>query len=219
MSLSKVIDAALSDLNYTENPKGSNLTKFGEWYGANGKPWCVMALAYWFDKGGEFKAFFNGGKTASCTALMQLYQAEGRWFTDGNYQPGDLPIMTFSKTREVQHCGLIIAKSNDSGWYTVEGNTSPGLEGSQDMGGCVAKKIRYKTNILGVCRPEYSKEPEIADDWSNHHAAEAIRWGKKIGLVQGYPDGTMRPDEAMPMWRMLTILKRYDDYRFGGSGR
>lgn len=235
MSLSKVIEAALADLSYTENPAGSNLTKFGEWYGVNGVPWCVQAIAYWFDKGGEFKAFFNGGKTASCTRLMELYKAEGRWYTDGDYQKGDIPIMTFSKTREVQHCGLIIGKSDDGGWVTVEGNTSPGLEGSQDRGGCVAKKIRYKANILGVCRPKYQPEPETGDpssgpsdhlptgegndDVTGHWARESIQWAKEIGIATGYADGSFKPNNTMTRAEAVTLLKRYDDYRFGGSGR
>lgn len=209
MSLSKVIDAALADLNYTENPKGSNLTKFGEWYGVNGKPWCVMSLAYWFDKGGEFKAFFNGGKTASCTKLMELYKAEGRWFTDGNYQKGDIPIMTFSKTREVQHCGLVIDKSNDGGWYTVEGNTSPGLEGSQDMGGCVAKKIRYTTNILGVCRPQYSEEPEIiVPDYKGRWSEEYWEKGIALGIIQEETDGKYRPKDNATREEVLAMIIR-----------
>ena len=69
MSMEKVIEAALADLGYTEEP--GNMTKFGQAFGMNGVPWCVEALWYWFREGGESKAFFNGGKTASCTALMQ----------------------------------------------------------------------------------------------------------------------------------------------------
>ena len=209
MSMEKVIEAALADLGYTEEP--GNMTKFGQAFGMNGVPWCVEALWYWFREGGESKAFFNGGKTASCTALMQLYQAEGRWFTDGNYQKGDIPIMTFNKKREVQHCGLIIDKSAGGGWYTVEGNTSPGLEGSQDRGGCVAQKIRHAANILGVCRPNYSKEPEITDikpDYVDHWAEKSIRKAINNGVMQGYPDGSFRPNNGVTRAELAEMLDR-----------
>lgn len=52
-------------------------------------------------------------------------------------------------------------------------------------------------------------EPEQVDDWSGHHAAAAIRWGLETGLIVGYPDGGIRPDEPVPLWRLLTILQRF----------
>lgn len=209
MSLKKVIEVAVGELGQHEDPAGSNLQKYGAAYGLNGVPYCVQFLWWIFREADESKAFFNGGKTASCTRLMELYKAEGRWFTDGNYQPGDLPIMTFSKTREVQHCGLIIDKSDDGGWYTVEGNTSPGLEGSQDRGGCVAKKIRYKANILGVCRPQYQpEEPATVDDITGHWAEKDIRWNINNLFMQGYPDGSFRPDQPVTRAELATVIRR-----------
>lgn len=222
MSLESVIRTAELEVGKTEFPAGSNNVLYNTiYYGrevsGDKYPWCVTFLWWVFSEAGESKAFFNGGKTASCTRLMELYKAEGRWFTDGNYQRGDIPIMTFNKKREVQHCGLILGKATGGGWLTVEGNTSPGMEGSQDRGGSVALKTRHDVNILGCCRPNYAAEPEVVDDWSHHHAAEAIRWGIEMGLLHGYPDGTIRPDENVPLWRLMTILKRYDEDRFGGE--
>ena len=77
MSMTRVIETALTDLKYTENPPGSNKTKFGAWYGINGVPWCVQAQAYWFEKAGEFKAFMGGEKTASCGQLLAWHKAHG----------------------------------------------------------------------------------------------------------------------------------------------
>lgn len=210
MSLSKVIEIAVGELGQHEAPAGSNRVKYWEWWPAmQGQPWCVGFLGWTFDKAGESKAFFNGGKTASCTRLMELYKAEGRWFTDGNYQPGDLPIMTFSKTREVQHCGLIIDKSDDGGWYTVEGNTSPGMEGSQDRGGCVAKKIRYKANILGVCRPQYSEEPEIVvPDYKGRWSEEYWEKGISLGIIKEAKDGKYRPTDNATREEVLAMIIR-----------
>lgn len=215
MSLQAVIDKARADLGYTESPPNSNMTKYGEWYGMNGQPWCVMALAYWFNSAGERMAFYNGAKTASCTALMQLYKAEGRWHTDGQYQCGDIAIMTFAKNREVQHCGLIIGKAEDGGWITVEGNTSPGVEGSQNNGGCVAQKIRFNSNILGVCRPKYQKEEEPMNDWEHiQWASKEIRWNMDNKIMTGYPDGSFKPgnavtraEQAVMNYRMYAMLE------------
>lgn len=209
MSLSKVLEVALGELGNTEDPPGSNMQKYGAAYGVNGVQWCVELLWWIFREAGESKAFFNGGKTASCTSLMKLYQAEGLWFTDGNYQRGDIPIMTFAKNREVQHCGLIIGKAENGGWITVEGNTSPGMEGSQSNGGCVAKKIRFNSNILGVCRPQYKPEEEpMKDDITGHWAEKEIKRCMKRGIIKGYPDGSFAPDKPITRAEAAVMMDR-----------
>ena len=215
MSLSKVIEVARADLGYTESPANSNMTKYGEWYGMNGQPWCVMALAFWFNQAGERMAIFGGGKTASCSTLLRWYREQGLTVPVEDVQVGDIVLMNFHGGKDPEHCGLVTEVNR---WavtrelmqiQTIEGNTS--VNGSQNNGGMVAEKTRYPSQIVAVCRPQYQPEPVTVDDWSNHHAADAIRWGIEMGLIQGYPDGSMRPDEPMPMWRALTILKRYHE--------
>lgn len=215
MSMKRVIEIARGDIGEKEWPAGSNRTAFGERYGMNGQPWCVIWLWDVFQRAGERMAFFGGGKTASCTILLRWYREQGLTVPAAQAQPGDIVLLNFSDGISPDHCGLVVER-NGSTVRTVEGNTSSA--GSQDNGGMVCEKTRYPYQIVGVCRPQYKPE-EITDDWSGHHAADAIRWGKEIGLVKGYTDGTMRPDEPVPLWRLLTILKRYDDYRFGGSGK
>ena len=213
MSLSKVIEVARGELGVTESPAGSNLTKYGFWYGVDGVPWCVIFLCWVFNQAGERMAFFGGGKTASCGMLLQWYREQGQTINAFDIQVGDIVILNFSGTKDAQHCGLVVGKGVENFYWfvkTIEGNTSSG--GSQDNGGAVCEKERYAHQIVAVCRPQYQpEEPEPVDDWSNHHAADAIRWGIEMGLIKGYPDGTMRPDEPMPMWRVLTILKRYHE--------
>ena len=117
--------------------------------------------------------------------------------------------MTFVKSRAVQHCGLIIGRSKDGGWITTEGNTSPGLEESQDNGGCVAKKIRFNANILGCCRPTY-KEEEMpkTDDLTGHWAESSCRKAEHKAVMQGYPDGTWRPNQEVTRAELAVILDR-----------
>ena len=222
MSLSKVIELARADLGYTESPANSNMTKYGEWYGMNGQPWCVMALAFWFNQAGERMAFFGGGKTASCSVLLRWYREQGQTVDKQSVQAGDIVLLNFHGGTEPEHCGLVVdvfhmiqPGPDHEGLInyirTIEGNTTSKKEGSQDNGGCVAMKQRFEKNIVAVCRPQYQPEPVTVDDWSNHHAADAIRWGIETGLIRGYPDGSVRPDEPVPLWRMLTILQRLAD--------
>lgn len=223
MSLQTVIQTAESQLSTSEYPKGSNHVLYNtEYYGSDvsgdAYKWCVTFLWWVFKHANESAAFFNNGKTASCTKLMQLYKEEGRFFTGGLYQIGDLPIFNFHGTNDPEHCGLITeANTNGPIWYkTIEGNTTPGEEGSQDNGGCVAKKTRYPRNIIGVCRPNYSKELEKVDpDYISHWAKDNIEWAMKNGIANGYPDGSFKPNAPLTRAEGVTLAKNTVDYILG----
>jgi len=207
MSMQSVIETARADLGYSEFPANSNMTKYGEWYGINGQPWCVMALAFWFDKAGERMAFFGGGKTASCGTLLRWYREQGLTVPVWQVQKGDIVLLNFSRTQNPEHCGLVIER-NDESVVTIEGNTTPGAEGSQDNGGCVAMKTRYQYQIVGVCRPQYQPEPEIVDDITGHWAEDNIRWCIEHGLMQGYPDGSFQPDRPVTRAELAAVIRR-----------
>ena len=208
MSMTKVIETALADLKYTEYPFGSNKTKYGVWYGINGVPWCVQAQAYWFNKAREFKAFMGGEKTASCSQLLAWHKAHGNVVDKSDIRVGDLLILNFSGTQETQHIGLVTEALKDGYYHTVEGNTSPGEEGSQNAGGCVALKTRSVKQVVAVIRPQY--KPEIPADAKDHWAAEAIEWAVEEGLMKGYPDGSFQPDK--PLTRAEYATTEYRKY-------
>lgn len=209
MSAAAVIRTAERELGYTESPPNSNRTKYGAAYGLDGYSWCVMFLWWCFRDSGESAAFYGGGKTASCGQLMRFYQGLGRWVKD-DYIPGDIVIMNFSGTRDTEHCGIVVQSNPDWTVYTIEGNTTPGLEGSQDNGGSVARKLRYPGNIIGACRPDYRADLPI-DVSYDHWAADAIRWAITMELMQGFPDGTFRPDEPVTRAQVAQVMKKMAD--------
>lgn len=211
MSKEKVIEIARADLGYTENPPGSNMTKYGEAYGMNGVPWCVEALWDWFNQAGERMAFFGGGKTASCSVLLRWYREQGLTVRVSEVQVGDIVLLNFNGGKDPEHCGLVVEKGPLAGtWYTIEGNTTPGEEGSQDNGGCVARKLRSVRNIVAVCRPQYKKEePMPKDDITGHWAAPEIRWAKENELVKGFPDGSFKPNQGVTRAEICVILYRF----------
>ena len=206
MSMTKVIEAALADLKYTEYPFGSNKTKYGVWYGINGVPWCVQAQAYWFNKAREFKAFMGGEKTASCSQLLAWHKAHGNVVDKSDIRAGDLLILNFTGTQETQHIGLVTEQLKNGLYHTVEGNTSPGEEGSQSAGGCVALKTRSVKQVVAVIRPKY--KPELPEDVRNHWAEEAIEWAIEEELMKGYPDGSFQPDKPMTRAEFVTVEYR-----------
>ena len=217
MSLSKVIETAHAELGQHEEPAGSNLTKYGFWYGVDGVPWCVIFLCWLFNEAGERMAFFGGGKTASCSMLLRWYKEQGLTVPVEDVQPGDIVILNFHGGKDPEHCGLVTGKSNiinlttgePYSVWTIEGNTSPS-DGSQSNGGMVCEKIRYPSQIVAVCRPQYKEEPGTVDDITGHWAEKAIRRCIERGLLKGYPDGSFQPDKPVTRAELAVILDRLD---------
>ena len=218
MSMNEVIELARRELGVTEEPAGSNRVKYWEEYGAGmqGQPWCVAFLWWVFHRAGESATFFGGGRTASCRQLLGWYASKGLVCPAEDAQAGDIVLLSFDGSGEAQHCGLIIeAERGTDGrllWVrTVEGNTSPSTAGSPDNGGCVAEKLRYPRNIVKLCRPRYQPEEGQADDVAGHWAEESIRRVRAAGLMQGYPDGSFRPDRPVTRAELAVILKRWEE--------
>ena len=213
MSLSKVIEIARGELGVKEKPPGSNRVKYWEDYDPayQGQPWCVAFLWWVFQQAGERMAFFGGGKTASCGMLLRWYREQGLVVDKRDIQIGDILILNFSGTQDTQHCGLVVDKGKLAGtWYTIEGNTTPGEEGSQDDGGCVALKMRSVRNVVAVCRPTYKPDdPQPVDDVTGHWFTPSVEWAREKGLVKNYPDGSFKPNNPLTRAEACAILERF----------
>lgn len=215
MSKESVIKTAISQLGYTESPPGSNQTKYGRAFGWDGVPWCVIFLWWCFREAGEAMAFFAGAKTASCGTLRRWYKEQGLAVTMDEVKAGDLLFLNFHGGVDPEHVGLV--ESVVSGPVlevtTIEGNTTPGLgmEGSQDNGGCVARKIRYRSQIVGVARPKYKEAEMPKTDYEKHWAVKDIDWCIERGLMKGYPDGTFKPDKPVTRAELAVVLNRLYD--------
>ena len=211
MSAERVIEIARGELGYTESPAGSNCTKYGAAYGWDGVPWCCTFLWWCFRQAGESSAYFGGGKTASCGTLLRWYREHGQTVPVEEVQPGDIVILNFHGTQDTEHCGLV-SWAGAVNLTTIEGNTSPGLEGSQDNGGCVALKRRFPSQIVAVCRPTYSVDPP-KPDYAGHWAEAGIRWCIEHGLMHGYEDGSFQPDKPATRAELAAVLKRLEELR------
>ena len=208
MSLNRVMEVARGELGYTEYPPGSNRTKYGEAFGWDGVPWCAVFLWWCFREAGEAAAYYGGAKTASCGTLLSWYREQGREVPLSEVRAGDILILNFSGTKDTQHCALVerVVDPENGIWRTIEGNTSPGLEGSQISGGSVALKVRHRKNAVGAARPPYRET-----DWENHWAAEHIRRAIRRGLMTGYADGTWRPDAPVTRGELAAVLGRLEE--------
>lgn len=213
MSLSKVLEVARGELGQHEDPAGSNLTKYGFWYGVDGVPWCVIFLCWLFNQAGERMAFFGGGKTASCGMLLRWYKEQGLTVPVENVRVGDIVLLNFNGKGTSDHCGLVTIVDRVAVTrkllqvQTIEGNTS--VNGSQDNGGMVAEKTRYPSQIVGVCRPQYKPDdPQPVDDVSGHWYSKPIEWAKEKGLLEGYPDGSFKPNNPLTRAEACAMAER-----------
>jgi uncharacterized Zn-binding protein involved in type VI secretion len=176
-----VIALAMTQRGITEMPPGSNLVKYGAWYGDNGEPWCAMFVSWCFDHVGMPVIHYS-----YCPYGVDYFQRGeyGTWY--GGYaskaEPGDIVFYDFPEVGtpagEADHTGIVVS---DDGSYitTIEGNTSaPGGSGSQSNGGGVFLKTRPKDDmILGFGRPRYPKPVTVPTSF--------IRWGSEAQTVGG----------------------------------
>ena len=216
MSLSKVIEIARADLGYMEDPPGSNRVKYWDAYDPKmqGQPWCVAFLWWCFREAGERMAFFGGCKTASCSILLRWYREQGLTVPVDEVRVGDIVIFNFHGGKDPEHCGIVVETEEWKGvgavaCTTIEGNTSPS-DGSQSNGGMVCEKQRYQPQIVAVCRPQYQPEALApVDDITGHWAEKDIRFWLSKGLVKGYPDGSIKPDQPVTRAELCVIFERF----------
>ena len=142
----RVLSIAAAEIGVTESPAGSNMQKYGEWFGLNGYPWCMMFVSWVMSMAGLPLPI----KTASCNELANWARYHGQLVKSG-YKPGDIVFMRFSGTA-IQHVGF--CESVKSGaLVTIEGNT-----GAEDdaNGGQVQRRTRRLSCVVSAYRPWYN---------------------------------------------------------------
>ena len=94
--------------------------------------------------------------TANCGILDDWGAKQGiRYSWQTTPKPGDLVLFDFHGNHTKRdHVGIVLSSSGDI-VYTVEGNTSIT---SNDNGGAVMRRTRYKSQITSYLRPKYNEE-------------------------------------------------------------
>ncbi|MBR2716205.1 MAG: CHAP domain-containing protein, partial [Oscillospiraceae bacterium] len=94
--------------------------------------------------------------TPNCGVLDDWGAKQGiRYSWQTNPKPGDLVLFDFRGNHvKRDHVGIVLSSSGDI-VYTVEGNTSIT---SNDNGGAVMRRTRYKSQITSYLRPKYDAE-------------------------------------------------------------
>lgn len=224
-----LINVAQLQVGYSESPANSNRTRFGEWYGMDGQPWCAIFVSWCFDQIGGLDAV--GGKFAYTPSWVNWAKQNGCWLDrEEKPQPGDLVF--FHNSSRICHVGIVTKRNGTVSVSTIEGNTS---SSSNDNGGRVQARVRtYGARgsswwIAGFLRPKWpaqSSTPAAPSHPGNAGTAKPLldvdgEWGREttkalqraLGTtVDGYVSG------------QRTKYRRYwpscltSSWRFGTSG-
>ena len=151
------------DKKYTEQPKNSNNTVFGAWYGVQ-TSWCAMFVSYCLNKSGN-GVTINGAQSkkgyALCSKGIKWFQKKKAWYPVMKAQPGDVAFFDWDHNNDPDHTGLILrVDTKKKKVLTIEGNTG---HGNLSNGGAVMKQWRNMSSIIGVGRPAFpAATPAVA---------------------------------------------------------
>lgn len=146
MGNEQIIEIAKKEIGYTETPKNSNKTKYGEWFGLNGVAWCGIFVSWCYDKAGiplrniGFKKGFAG-----CQTAVNYFKKNNKITTTP--EAGDIVFFDWNGDGRYDHTGLFLKKIDKEHFATIEGNTSVGNDSN---GGQVMQRTRSYLNAIFV---------------------------------------------------------------------
>lgn len=144
--MNKIIEIAAKEIGYCETPAGTNKTKYGEWFGFDGVPWCGMFVSWVYAQAGQ--SLGNIGFTkgfAGCQTAVAHFKSKGKMTI--NPQPGDIVFFDWNNDSRYDHTGIFVRNINESMFESIEGNTS---QNNQSNGGQVQMRLRYYRNAIFV---------------------------------------------------------------------
>jgi CHAP domain len=110
-----------------EDPPGSNRTRFGRWFGADGEPWCAIFLSYCFKLGAGVVlcgGVDGSGVTVNGCAYVPTLE---RWLRDTAQwvtkpTAGDIAIFNWDGG-PADHAGIVERNLGDGRFASIEGNS------------------------------------------------------------------------------------------------
>lgn len=170
MRAADVLLAAGQEIGNHEDPAGSNLQKYGQWYGFNGVPWCAMFVAWCFahpslaggSRGVDIRSVLGGSVAYTPHFAARALAAGWARVQPSDARNGDVVFFDFAdNVPRIQHVGFVLANDNRIGGghspslLTIEGNTSGGNDAN---GGQVQQRTRSYSCVALVVRPPYTPE-------------------------------------------------------------
>lgn len=136
--MSKILQVAEKEIEYSEFPANSNLTKYGEWFGFDGVAWCGMFVSWCYYVAGfplEKIGFSKG--FAGCQTAVAHYTKTGQ--ITKNPTPGCITFFDWQGDGRYDHVGIFKRDLGNGKFECIEGNTSLT---NQSNGGQVMLRVR-----------------------------------------------------------------------------
>jgi len=215
LTANQTLTLALAEVGVKESPAYSNIVKYWDEVapGYQGQPWCAGFCAAILKAAGVDYTPIKQN-TFSCTSLMKWAKSNGKYIEKTDVIPGDLLFFDFDNNPSVsEHIGFCESVSGTA-YKTIEGNTSSTVAGDQSDGGCVARRTRAASVVIGAYRPTYASEtpavpepePDLPADTNEPSAwaKAAWDWAIKNGITYG-----TEPQEYATREQVALMLYRY----------
>lgn len=168
-----LVAVAAREVGYRE--RRGNRTRYGEWYGLDGQPWCAIFVAWCARQvGRDVRALAENW--AYTPSALDGCRRHGLIVPEAQARAGDIAFFDFpDRVRRVQHVGIVEART-PTGIATIEGNTS---DRSHSNGGMVMRRGRPFSVVVGVARlpwdpPHMGAEPPPAPPKPTPSASVAL---------------------------------------------
>lgn len=154
----KAFEQAVTQIGWTEKPAGSNLQKYGAWYGMNGVPWCAIFVSWCYHFAGSTSFNPKLGRWAYCPFVVSDARA-GRNGLSITTSPrrGDLVLYDWDDDGIADHIGLFDYWIDEKAgtFASIEGNTSPTNASNGGMVvnyGATNFKPRHRSDVILFAR-------------------------------------------------------------------
>jgi len=142
----KIVQTAIGELGYSESPPESNMTKYGEFYGMNGVPWCAIWVSWVYAQTNIPLGHIDSDKGMHYTpSALNHFKQNGEIVTSP--LPGDIVFFDWQDDGKVDHVGLFLQDYDKISFFSLEGNTAIG---NNSNGGQVMLRLRRYKNAIFV---------------------------------------------------------------------
>lgn len=152
--MERVIEIALAEIGTVEEPKDSNCTKYGAWFGWDGVPWCGIFVSWCYAKAGlklPRMGFIKG--FAGCQTAVAYCKKHG--LITKKPKPGDIGFFDWNGDGRYDHTFIFMADLGNGRFASIEGNTS---QTNQSNGGQVMKRVRLYSSAIFAHFPQKDNE-------------------------------------------------------------
>lgn len=145
--MNKIVEIAYKEIGNVEEPKNSNHTKYGKWFGIDGLAWCGIFASYCYNSAGYTLKGYGYTKGFAGCQSMYSYALKNNEIVM-KPQPGDIVLFDWNGDKRYDHVGIFIKDNLDNKTFTsIEGNTAIGNDSN---GGEVMERRRSYTNCVFI---------------------------------------------------------------------